>query len=422
MKPKLKTLKNGMRIVTVPMKDNPTVTVMVMVEAGTRYETKETNGLSHFLEHMCFKGTQKRGNKQIAYELESMGAETNAFTSYDYTGYYAKGRFELFPKLLDVVSDVYLNSVFPEAELEKERGVICGEIDMYEDLPQRAVHDLFAQSLFGDQPAGYTILGPKENIKRFKREDFLKYYRQHYVAGKTLIVVAGNVDTRIVEKMVADQFKNIQQGAILAKKKINSKIQGLPIMIQNKKTDQSHLVIGMKSLPMEHPDRTALAVLIGLLGQGMSSRLFVKLREDMGAGYYVRAELGYLTDTDDISDLNIRTGTEPKRVAEVIKAIMHEIELFKNQSVSEKELNKIKEYLIGGMYMHLESSDAVAGHVAHFAIAHKDIKTPKEIEKAIRKISADDILRVAKKYLKKESLHLALIGPHENKVEIEKAM
>lgn len=420
-----KKLKNGLRIITVPMEDNPTVTVLVMVEAGTRYETHATNGLSHFLEHMCFKGTEKREAKQIAYELEAMGAVTNAFTAYDYTGYYAKGRADLFPRLLDVVSDVYLNSTFPEAEIEKERGVICGEIDMYEDLPQRAVHDLFVKSIFGDQPAGYTILGPKENMKRFTRADFAQYHKDRYVAEKTIVVVAGNITQAESNKLVSEAFKTIKTGKVIRKKKID-KAQAMnpaqKIMIKSKKTDQSHLVIGMPSLPVGHKDRTAFEVLIGVLGLGMSSRLFTKLREEMGAGYYLRGVVGYTQDSDDTSDLNISTGTEPKRVPEVISAIMGEMKRLKTEPVPLHELKKVQESLVGRIYMGLEASDDVAFHTAHYAILHQPLKTPKQIEQETRKITVADLTRVAKQYLTPEKMHLALIGPHDNSLEIEKAL
>ncbi len=402
---------------TVPMADNPTVTVLVMVEAGTRYETRETNGLSHFLEHMCFKGTKKRGNKEIAYELEAMGAETNAFTWYDYTGYYAKARADLFPKILDVVSDVYLNSIFPETEIEKERGVICGEIDMYEDMPQRKVHDLIGQSLFGDQPAGMTVLGPKENIKKFIRKDFLDYHKKHYVAEKTIVVVAGNCSSADVEKQVLQAFKEIPSQKRIEKKKI-SKQTGEHIIVKNKKTDQSHLAIGLRSLPMGHPDAPAYSVMNAVLGQGMSSRLFIRLREEMGAGYYVRSSYNASNDT---ADHIIATGTEPVRVQEIINAILEEINQLRNNLVPEHEIEKTKQYLIGNTYMGLESSDAVAFHMAHYAILHQPLKTPKDIEREIRKITSADVLRVAKKYLKPEQMHLALIGPHENVDEISQA-
>lgn len=406
MKPKMTTLKNGLRILTIPMQDNPTVTVMVTVQAGTRYETRETNGLSHFLEHMCFKGTEKRKSLDIAYELESLGAETNAFTSHDYTGYYAKGRAETLPQLLDVVSDVYLNSTFPEVEIEKERGVILGEIDMYEDLPHRKVQELMNEALYGDQPAGYTTLGPKENIKKFSRADFIRYHEQHYIAPKTIVVVAGHCEPQAVVRLVTRAFVQIKTGRVLLKKKAQNRegdffIQGI------KKTDQAHITLGLRSCAADHKDVPALGLAVGILGQGMSSRLFTKLREEMGAGYYVRASM---SASDDCGDIVIATGTDPMRVPEVIKAIRDTIQPLTQTVVSPSELLKQKEYSIGALMMGLETSDAVAGYFVHQALLGLPLKTPTQIIRELRSVTPHDILRVSKKYLKVSKSHLALIG------------
>jgi predicted Zn-dependent peptidase len=215
MKPKRTVLKNGMRIITVPMKDNPTVTVLVLVEAGSKYETKKLNGISHFLEHMCFKGTAKRPTAlHIAHELDGLGADYNAFTTEEYTGYYAKGEARYFPKLLDVVSDIYQNSTFPEKEIEKEKGVIVEEINMYEDMPARDVQQVFTSLLYGDQPAGWSVAGTKENVKSFKREDFINYKDAHYVASATTIVVAGNISHVDALNQIKSQFKAIPAGNI----------------------------------------------------------------------------------------------------------------------------------------------------------------------------------------------------------------
>jgi predicted Zn-dependent peptidase len=407
MKPKLKTLKNGLRIVSIPIKESPTVTVLVMVETGARYETKETNGLSHFLEHMCFKGTQKRKALDIAYELEAMGAETNAFTGYDYTGYYAKGRSELFPKLLDVVADVYQNSTFPEQEIEKERGVIMGEIDMTEDVPQARIGYLFLESLYGDQPAGRMICGPKENIKKFSRDDFVTYHKQHYVAEKTLVIVAGNVEHATVAKEIEKAFAHVARGKILSKKKI-TKETGNKFASIIKSSDQAHVVLGLRALPLGHKDLSAFSVMTAVLGQGMSSRLFIKLREEMGAGYYVSAGNGA---SDDAGEFEVATGTEPKRVPEIIDAIKGETARMRTERVPAHELAKTKEYLVGRLYMGLESSDAIAQLYASQAIFHRPFKTPKEIEKETRAVTAEDVLKAAKKYLKEEHFHIATIGP-----------
>ena len=187
-------LKNGLRVITVPMKDNPTVTVLVLVETGSKYETKAKNGISHFLEHMCFKGTAKRPTAQaISSELDGLGSSYNAFTSQEYTGYYAKSSANHFKKIFDVVSDIYLNSAFPAAEIEKEKGVIVEEINMYEDMPHRHVHDLFASLLYGDTPAGWNIAGTRDNVRAMKREDFVQYHQAHYVPKATTVIIAGKV-------------------------------------------------------------------------------------------------------------------------------------------------------------------------------------------------------------------------------------
>lgn len=418
MKPHVITLKNGLRIVTIPMAGNPTVTVMVMVEAGSRYETVATNGLSHFLEHMCFKGTERRKSLDIAYELEAMGAETNAFTGYDYTGYYAKGRASLFPRLLDVVADVYQNSNFPEIELEKERGVICGEIDMYEDIPQRKVQDVMAQSLYGNQPAGFSIAGPKENIRKFSRKDFIAYRDAHYVAAKTTIIVAGDIDEKNITATIQEVFKNIRTGKDISKKKVSRQV-GPRILLNEKKTGQSHIVVAARSIPAEHSDMPALNIAVGILGQGMSSRLFNKIREEMGAGYYIRAGI---SASDDVSDIMISTGTESGRVVEVVSAISGELVKMQKDLVGADELAKQKEYLIGGMLMGLETSDAVAAHFAHQAILRLPLKTPKELEREMRAVTAEDVLRVSKKYLKTKLFHLALVGKSQSEALLVQAL
>ena len=211
LKAKKKVYKNGLRVVTVPMKDNPTVTVLVLVGTGSDYEPKEINGISHFLEHMCFKGTIKRPSVQvIAHELDSLGCQYNAFTGSEYTGYYAKGDSKNFKQMFDIVTDVYLNSTFPETEMEKEKGVIVEEINMYEDMPASHVQDLFTEVLYGDQPTGRSTLGTKENIYKMVRDNFVNYKKTHYVAENTVVIVSGNITSEEVYKEITKYFKDEQ--------------------------------------------------------------------------------------------------------------------------------------------------------------------------------------------------------------------
>jgi len=204
-------LKNGLRVITVPMKDNPTVTVLVLVETGSKYETKQKNGISHFLEHMCFKGTDMRPSAYvISSELDALGSQYNAFTGQEYTGYYAKSDAKHFRQIFDIVSDIYLNSTFPAAEMEKEKGVIVEEINMYEDMPHRHVQDLFSDVLYGDQPAGWNIAGTRENVRAMTREDFVKYKKEHYVPKATTVIVAGKGKEKDVEREIERVFGSLK--------------------------------------------------------------------------------------------------------------------------------------------------------------------------------------------------------------------
>jgi predicted Zn-dependent peptidase len=409
MKAKKTVLKNGLRVVTVPMKGNPTVTVLVVVEAGTKYETPDNNGLSHFLEHMCFKGTNNRSTRDIAYAIETLGADTNAFTSYDYTGYYIKGKVRDVNEFLDIVSDVYLNSTFPVDEIQKERGVICGEIDMVEDTPQRAIYYSFLESLYGKQPAGMTILGPKSNIHKFTRDDFVLYHKKHYTAGATAVVISGDVDHTNMVKQVTKLFSGIPHKPAV-KKPALKKIAGVKKITKTKKTDQSHIIVGTRLPAADHADIPALTIASCILGNGMGSRLFIKLREEMGAGYYVYSSIA---TSDDGSHFVIATGTEPKRVPEILNAINGEIKKLYQNQIPQSDIKRAKEYLIGRLYMGLESTDDVATQIGLDEILHQKLKTPQEIEKELRAVTISDVVRVTKKYLKFETFHQALVGPHK---------
>lgn len=420
MRPKYKQLNNGLRIIAIPMKDNPTVTVMTLVEAGSKYEVKENNGISHFLEHMCFKGTVKRPKGiDISRELDSLGAESNAFTSQEFTGYWAKGRAKHFSKLLDVVADVYLNSTLPAEELEKEKGVILDEINMYEDLPMRKVANILNELMYGDQPAGWTILGPKDTIKKMTREDFVKYRSLHYVASGTTIVVAGNIEPREVFKEVEKQFAGISDSKKHTKKKVTEKQSKPAVAVEYKKTDQTHIILAFRAFGRKSKDNTALKLLVGVLGKGMSSRLFERIREQMGVGYYVRA---YHDAATDHGVLEISTGVTNTRAEEVVIAIMEECQRMVDELVGETELKKSKEYIMGMMQMGLESSDEVAQFYGFQELLDKEMKTPQQVIKELKSVNAKDIQSVAKKIMKPDRLNLALIGPFKDKGKFEKLL
>lgn len=400
-------LKNGLRVVTVPMKDAATVTVMVMVEAGTRYETSENNGLSHFLEHMCFKGTQKRTVRDIAFEVERMGAMTNAFTEYNSTGYYVKGKSRDLTKIFDIVSDVYLNSTFPADELEKERGVICAEIDMYEDSPARLIYDHSRFALYGDQASGMMIAGPKKNIVKFSRQDFIDYHKKYYVSGATAVIVAGNTNHATVTKLVKSYFVGITEKPAIKKPSIK-KISGPRKLEKYKPFDQFQVALAARLPHGEHADIPALIVAASILGDGMGSRLFIRLREEMGAAYSVYS---YLNPGSDASDVTFFAGTNPAQAEDSIVAIQEEVAKLSQTVVPKDDLQRAQEYLAGMIAMGRERTDDVASHVGNSEILHFKLKTISEMEREIKLVTAADIKRVAKKYFKKDNFHTVTIGP-----------
>jgi len=416
-KAKKKTYKNGLRVVTVPMKDNPTVTVLVLVGTGSDYEPKEINGISHFLEHMCFKGTIKRPSVQIiAHELDALGCQYNAFTGSEYTGYYAKGDPKNFKQMFDVVSDIYLNSTFPATEMEKEKGVIVEEINMYEDMPQAHVQDLFTEVLYGDQPAGRSTLGTKENIYKMVRDNFIEYKKTHYVGENTVVVVAGNITNEEVYTEVGKYFKDVPVSKSGKKPKTKDTQVSPQVLIKFKETDQTHFVLGVRTFDVFDKRNTAIAMLSYVLGAGMSSRLFTKLREEMGVAYYVRASNQASLDH---GAFQISAGVNNERIEEVIKEIIKECNLLIKEKISDKELEKVKSLVIGNTKMSLEATDDIANFYGGQELIKKEIKTLEEKIKEIKRVTADDIQKMAKLIFKTKNLNLSVIGPYKDKSKFE---
>ncbi len=403
------TLDNGLRIITVPQNDSLSATVLVLVAAGSKYETKDINGLSHFLEHMCFKGTKNRPHTiDIAGELDSIGALYNAFTGQEYTGYYAKSEARHIDKILDIVSDLYLNPVFDQEEINKERGVVIEEINMYEDLHMRRVQEIFTQLLYGDQPAGWDIGGDKEVIKRLNREEFIKYRGEHYLANSTVVVVAGKFDENNTIEKIKSFFSGIHSG-IKSDKIKTIEHQEIPgISIKHKDIDQTHMVLGVRTFDLFDKRRYALEVLSSVLGGGMSSRLWQKVREEMGAAYYVHANADFYTDHGFLA---VSSGVDNTKLKEVIKAVLHEFSSIKNDGVNDAELKRAKDNLTGGLVIGLETSDSLANFYGLGEILKEDIMSPDELSKNIQAVTAQEVKEVASEIFKNERLNLAIIGP-----------
>lgn len=420
MKPKIKKLSSGLQLLFVPMKEQRTTTVLVLVETGSKYETKETNGIAHFLEHMCFKGTTRRPTAQIiSNELDSLGAEYSAFTSHEYTGYYAKVATKQFPKALDLVADIYCNPLFNEDEIEREKGVIADEINMYEDVPMRKVGDLFMEVLYGDQPAGWDITGKKETIRTFTKKDFLEYRKLHYVPEATTVIVSGNFDTKKAEQLIKQKFNGFLTGKKKGKKKVSDKQDVPRLKLQYKESDQTHLVLGFRSFPIKHASNPTLMVMSALLGGGMSSRLFQKIRNELGLGYYVHASNDAYTDHGVFA---ASAGVDNTRIDEVIPALLHEFALLREELVSPEELQKVKDMISGRLVLGLESSDEMGQFYGFQYLLKKEMLTPEEIIKKMNAVTAKDIRTLARKLFVEKHLNLAMIGPWKDEEHFQKLL
>lgn len=414
------TLKNGLRIITVPMKGTKTVTVLVLVNTGSKYETKEINGLSHFLEHMFFKRTKKRPNALAIHgTLDKIGGAHNAFTSDEYTGYWAKVDASHLDLALDWIADIFLNSQLKPEEIDKERGVIMEELNMYLDTPMAYVTDLWADVLYGNQPAGWRTIGTREVIRNLKRSHFIKYLKEHYSSHNTIVVVAGQINHSSIIAKVKKYFKAINSWPAKDKLPVREKQTKPKALIHYKKTDQTHLCLGVRGYDIFHPDKYALGLLGVILGGNTSSRLFISVRERQGLAYYVKT--GAYTDTDT-GFLVTQAGVENQRVEKAVISILKEYKKITRQKISQAELKKAKDYTKGSTLLEMESSDAQASFVGFQELLTNEILTLEQKFAKIEAVTVSDIQRVAKNIFRPEKLNLALIGPFKDKAKFEKIL
>ncbi len=414
------TLKNGLRIIIVPQKSTRAVTVLVLVATGSKYEEKKINGISHLLEHLLFKGTKKRPDKiSIAEPLDRTGGIYNAFTGEEYTGYFAKVDSKHFNLALDIISDIYLNSKLDPKEIQREKGVIIEEINMYYDQPSSYVQTMWNKVLYGDQPAGRDIAGTKEGVLKISRQQLLNYMKTQYTASNTVVCIAGNIsgNSQILKK-VKKYFSQIKSKKTIKKSPVIEKQEKPECLLKNKGTDQTHLCLGVRGYNLFHPQRYAMELLALILGGMMSSRLFVKIRDEMGLAYYIKTSASFDSDT---GCLVTQAGVDNKRIEKAISAILKEYKKI-SQEVPAKELKKAKDNLKGKMSLFLETSDAKAAFYGIQEILERKILTTKEIYAKINKVSANDVLKVSRDIFQSQKLNLALIGPFKDKKKFEKLL
>lgn len=408
IKYKKETLVNGLPLILVPMKETKTVTVLLMVKTGSKYESRKESGLSHFLEHMFFKGTEKRPNTlNISSDLDALGGEFNAFTSKEYTGYYVKVVADKLEAAIEILADMLGASKFEEEEINREKGVIIEELNMYEDNPLMHIEDVLETCLYGDTPAGWDTIGTKDTIKSFKRSDFIKYFERQYGVNSMTLILSGAVsgaDKKLAERYFSGFKANKWQNKLKVKEDQKKPV----IKVKQKKIDQANLSLALRAFPVDHPQEMALKLLALILGGSMSSRLFISLRERSALAYYVRSGVESYSDSGYLST---QAGVPKDKVKEAVKIIMHEYQRIKDEGVTQEELARAKDILSGRLLMQLETSDEVASWYGRQVILRKEFLNPSDLEKSLRSVTLKDVQSVAKKVMKENNLNLALIGP-----------
>ncbi|MCK5413349.1 MAG: insulinase family protein [Candidatus Pacebacteria bacterium] len=413
------TLANGTRIILAPMKSTKTVTVLVIIGTGSKNETAKNRGISHFLEHMFFKGTQKRPTKlEIAKELDSVGGSYNAFTGKEHTGFWAKVDSKHCDLALDVISDMLLDSKLTNEDIDSERGTVIEELNMFFDNPIMRIPFLFEEVLYPNNSMGWDIGGTKETVGAMSRKDFVNYYKKYYTADNCVIAVAGNFDEKNIKKKIKKYFDSINETKAKKQIKVSGKQNEVEILIDYKKTDQSHLCLGVRGYKSDHKDKAVLSVLSVILGGNMSSRLYMSVVEK-GLAYYIQTSSDNYRETGYLAT---QTGVNNKKCFDAIKLVIEEYKKIKNEKVSIAELQRAKDYIKGQTIIALESSNSVANFLAIQEMDNNKILTTEEKFARIDAVTPEDVQRVANKIFVEKGLNLAIIGPFKSKKSFEKIL
>ncbi|HEB01586.1 MAG TPA: insulinase family protein, partial [Candidatus Portnoybacteria bacterium] len=364
--------------------------------------------------------TKKRPRTiDISEEIDMVGGEMNAFTSKEITGFYIKVASKHLDLALDVLADIFLNSKLEKKEIAREKGVIIEEINMRQDTPMNYVGVLFENLLYGDQPAGWDTIGTKKTVSHFSRNQFLEYLKNHYVAANTIVCLAGQINHQSAIQKVKKYLAKIKKNPLQEKRKVCESQNKAQSLVLNKKTDQCNLCLGVRGYHLFHPDRYALGLLGVILGGGMSSRLFISIREKQGLAYYVHTEAENYTDT---GYLVTQAGVDNKKVDRVIKSILAEYRKVKDKKISSSELKKAKEYIKGRTLLNLEESQEMASWLAGQEILTGKILTLKEKFAKIEAVTLGDLQRVAQDIFVPEKLNLAIIGPFKDKRKFDRIL
>ena len=407
-------LDNGIRILSEEMPSTRSVSLGIWVENGSRHELRHQNGISHFIEHLLFKGTEQRSAARIAEEMDTVGGVLNAFTAKEYTCYYAKVLDENLPLAIDLLTDIFLHSVFDREEIERERSVILQEISQSEDTPDDHVHDLFNLDFFRDHPLGRPICGAADTVRDFRREDFLRFVQERYLPGRVIVAAAGHLRHGDLVREMEKRLGKIQNSNCEIR---NAELDNSPtlrsgIFQHAKPLEQVHLCLGVAGIHQAHPMRYAAYILNTILGGGMSSRLFQEIREKRGKAYSVYS---FLSAYKDVGYLGVYAGTSLEGAEEVVNLILREMRRLAAGEIGEEELERTKSQLIGGMILGLETSDSWMSHITKDEIYFGEDISLEDISRGIRSVSRDDIVELAGAIIRPAGMALTLLGDIEKK-------
>jgi predicted Zn-dependent peptidase len=411
-------LQNGLRVLTAPMPQAKSVSCFVMLAAGSRYETAETNGIAHFAEHMFFKGTERRPTaRDIAGEIDAIGGEFNAFTGKEYTGYYVRCAAETRDTALDVLVDMLRNSRFDAEEIEREKGVIVEEMNMYYDTPRDFIGGVYESLLYGDQPLGWDIIGRKETVRGATRETFTDYVGHWYRPERMVLGVGGLIGDGLHERL-EELLGDLEPHETGSPAPVSPSENGSRVKVHTKTSDQAHLVLGVRSRPLQDPDRYVLQLLATVLGGGMSSRLFTEVRERRGLAYYVFGTNHAYTDA---GSLYSQSGVDINRIDEAVTTIVEQFRLLADEPVPSDELEKARNFAKGRFVLQLESPHGTIMFGLRREVLEGCAEEPQTVLDALDAVTAEDLQRVAREVVD-DGPYLAVIGPFEDAERFEELL
>lgn len=416
---KKSTLKNGIRVITIPTKNTAAVTSLILIRSGSHYESKELSGIFHYIEHLVFKGSKKYPN---AYELrvilDGLGGSYNAFTSVEQTGFYIKTTADKVEKGLDVMSDFLKNPLFSSTEVRKEKGPIIEEIRIRRDTPQNDVYRLFLEIFYGNQPAGQDIAGTEKTIANIKRSDIKNHFDKFYNASNIVVVFAGDVSHVRGVKLANKFLGDVLSGEVAQKPSVlGPGLGGKKVNIKYQKAQQTSFVLGFNGFDIQDSRIYSLIILSDILGGGMSSRLFEEVRDKRGWAYAINANtiIG-----SDYGLFLIGGGLTNNKFKDALRVIIKELKKIKNSGVTRQELSRTKDRLRADLLLGLETSSNIASYFGKQEILENKLSSPKEELLKFRKVTTSQIKKVANEIFRKDVTRLSLIGPHKNKKELEK--